>query len=503
MVGGAKEDEGVQEGEREGKEGEGGGGETGINAPGLLFIDAGSSGSKCTALPGDLSTLKGEKVDPPLAQMDVGTEEWAPDADGAKYRNLLAAKLKKEYALPEIHGGAFSTAANKNAVPVQATAGMRLIDQGANKAIWDKICNKEGTAGGDTVKFATAASKRCGTIPGTTEGYFEWVAANQARTGTICSGGASLQIATPFYAEEGVQAFKALIDDIEGKKLVDCTNITLANGKPAPVFANADTTKCLGDYIKYHEKGSDDIKGCPAELCGADFKGLGVISFLGLKGQGGFFFGGINEVSAAVEEKCKDKDFVECKETFAAELVKDKFYQRIATWFKAKNRQINEYKFGTAAANAHMAGMKSDPAELGQAVTKAGSGATLEKAVDVLCSKGKGKGKGTGTSIDEAGPLTARPAGYQTCMKAWFTANIATGLFKDSEAKTEENTKADVDWSLGASKAQTEFLEASEGVEAMAHLEHLTNKVQQSLAGDLTAGATMHYANLDNAINVV
>ena len=215
MVGGAKEDEGVQEGEREGKEGEGGGGETGINAPGLLFIDAGSSGSKCTALPGDLSTLKGEKVDPPLAQMDVGTEEWAPDADGAKYRNLLAAKLKKEYALPEIHGGAFSTAANKNAVPVQATAGMRLIDQGANKAIWDKICNKEGTAGGDTVKFATAASKRCGTIPGTTEGYFEWVAANQARTGTICSGGASLQIATPFYAEEGVQAFKALIDDIE------------------------------------------------------------------------------------------------------------------------------------------------------------------------------------------------------------------------------------------------------------------------------------------------
>merc|ERR1711865_1011571 len=106
-----------------------------------------------------------------------------------------------------------------------------------------------------------------------------------------------------------------------------------------------------------------------------------------------------------------------------------------------------------------------------------------------------------------------RPEIYQTCMKAWFTANIATGLFtKDSEDLTiEENLgKPGVDWALGASLAlgasslkATGFLEASEGVEAMAHLELLTNKVQQSLAGDLMAGATMHYANLDNAINVV
>ena len=454
--------------------------------PGYLFIDAGSSGSKCTGLNSDLTKMEGKKVEPPLAQMDISNPQ--------EYRHQLADMLKTEYAL--VTPGPF-TPANKDAVPIQATAGMRLISQQANADIWDKICGKSGGAAPNTVTFATKESAKCGTIPGTTEGYFEWVAGGQSKKGSICSGGASLQIATPLYTDTGVEAFKVLVN--KAKSVIDCAKLKLqlkpgqTQADTAPKFSKGGT--CVDDYIKFHEKGSTVIKGCPAALCGeAGFKGLAVVSFLGLQGQGGFFYGGINEVSAVMEKDCKNLDFAGCKLKYNEELAKDKFFAAVSSWFKEDNRKVTSYKFGTAAANAHYTGLDED-----EPVKKAASGHALERAVDNLCTKGKGKGEG---NANGKGPLTPRPKVWQTCMKGWFTAHVATGLFTQQEAKEDENPKADIDWALGASKAQkSAFLETSEGVETMAQLEQLTSAVQKSMAGDFMKGAMIHYANLDTMAN--
>ena len=472
----------------------------------IIVEESTRSGSKCTALDSSLARMEGTKVKPPLARMNMDDANirrpWPIDkagyihaADGSTYRNMLADQLKKEYA--KIEPGAAFTPANMAAVPIQATAGMRLISQEANAEIWTKICGKQGTSGADTITFAK--EPKCGTIPGTTEGYFEWVAGGRPKMGSICSGGASLQIATPLYNKAGVAAFETLVNS--AKTVINCTSLTLADGSRAPQFADKTTPtdgNCVDDYIKYHAKGTPVIAGCPANLCGADgFKGLAVVSFLGLRGRGGFFYGGINEVSAVMNEKCEEKNFAECSALYEEELKKDKFYQAVAAWFKESNREIQSYTFGTAAANVNNADLDGD-----KPIRNANSGKALDEAVNKLCSKNTLKGHQTSIDAKGAvskGPLSPRPKVYQTCMKAMFTARIATGLFKS--AIEDENKNAEIDWALGATKAQqSAFLQASERVETMAHLELLTNKVQQSLAGDSTAGAMLHYTNLHEAM---
>lgn len=101
----------------------------------------------------------------------------------------------------------------KTSVPIMATAGMRLLTGDEQAPIWDNIC---GVPTGESVGFmakgltetideALGATPMCGTISGTTEAYFEFVAdwqqlsqqeqnANACRV-SLTMGGASSQIA--------------------------------------------------------------------------------------------------------------------------------------------------------------------------------------------------------------------------------------------------------------------------------------------------------------------
>merc|ERR1712232_1120150 len=120
---------------------------------------------------------------------------------------------------------------------------------------------------------------------------------NRVLSGTFTIGGASAQIALPLLNENEVSAFLKVKDAIAIE--LDCTKLKLASGEQAPVFntrrEGGPRKECIDDYISFMPK--SEIVATEAIMTGvADIQGLALVSFLGLRGQGTFFAGGVDEI---------------------------------------------------------------------------------------------------------------------------------------------------------------------------------------------------------------
>ena len=72
----------------------------------------------------------------------------------------------------EVQDGACPAATNRKAIPIMATAGMRLLTKEQNDNVWTAVC---GTKHSNGYSFPSRGAN-CGTIPGTREAYYEWLA---------------------------------------------------------------------------------------------------------------------------------------------------------------------------------------------------------------------------------------------------------------------------------------------------------------------------------------
>lgn len=200
---------------------------------------------------------------------------------------------------------------NQQFLTMQATAGMRVLPKKLNDDVWGGICNIpfEG------YKF-DVYGKKCGTIPGAKEAFFEYVAAVEAShveainagkpfkahlRGTFTVGGASAQIAFPITSPETQTAFTALRTQLKGSVFKNCESVQLPLCKKFPDLCKgmdthvpwfADPEDCSKDFIDFYDAAT--ITGMlPPKVAERVLKaksgkilGLGLISFLGLDGSG-------------------------------------------------------------------------------------------------------------------------------------------------------------------------------------------------------------------------
>lgn len=197
----------------------------------IVMVDAGSSGSKVFAFSGNktataklLTQCTEAKRAEGMTNMglaslayskescnwQIGEKDLAPLAQAADYANSLLKLLRDTYTSSSGKKNV-DEVKNRGSVPVLATAGMRLLSQSANGKVWSNVCGKSGA--GFTI---APAGPQCGTIPGTTEAFYEFVSnaaygrGSRVLTGTFTIGGASAQIAIPLMKPQDVEDFEAL-----------------------------------------------------------------------------------------------------------------------------------------------------------------------------------------------------------------------------------------------------------------------------------------------------
>jgi len=217
-------------------------------------------------------------------------------------------------------------AVNGASIPIIATAGMRMQSKQDNEKVWSFICKDPGLDGESENKlpewigdFAEGGSS-CGTIGGTTEAYYEFLAnvisgKSSVQTGTFTIGGQSAQIAIPFTntaEDKKAQAnFFKLQEEVRRDVFWHCQNVRMPSKDgstdlegymhmqagssvgleiadlwgtiPIPSFlANESTNECYKDFINYIH-----VSQMPRELVRelfnkglAGVQGVGFISFL-------------------------------------------------------------------------------------------------------------------------------------------------------------------------------------------------------------------------------
>ena len=457
----------------------------------LVMVDAGSSGSKLFSYGPDASekvltncdkasvdagkTLKGlsaylyASTKACTLENKVGKSPVTPNPTTAgEYKDLLLAQLK----------GLNADADNKKKVPMMATAGMRLLSQDENKQVWGSICGESNKDGDFT--FATTDSGFCGTIPGTKEAYFEWGAmvANTGNPnfGSFTIGGASAQIAIPIFDEKTLEQFRAM--KLEVKKAFNgCGNVFLPKECEDDKRTKCKKQKKLGWFNKeFPRKGGKPDKTKPKIQgdCHKDFVnfkkreqlthivpeeklgkilGLGVISFLGLKGEGGSEYsgvaGGLNEIGnwgqingcgpdewAKQDASHNSDQFKKCKAEFEGALAKDVLWTAVTKFFKESKVSVADFSYNTPSAIPSMSGLKNVK-----------TGRSLANAVEEHCSKAL-----------EIGGFGFKNS--NNCVKALYTSMYVTSFFEDktvdSKAATmfpEKNGKAvSYDWADGLKK---------------------------------------------------
>lgn len=395
-----------------------------------MFVDAGSSGSKVFVFtPAKtsakfLTTCAKSKPLQGLSALGYSKAEceWKcgdkPLGDATKYApmllDLVASTYKKASGKTD-----FNNVVGSQAVPMLATAGMRLVNQGTNDKIWGLVCGKAGSG----LKFAPRGEK-CGTIPGTTEAYYEFLAnaahgQSKVLTGTFCIGGASAQISIPLKTDKDVAAFKQMKSKVQQE--LKCSALKLADGQQAPVFSTSK--KCIDDYIAY--KPVSAIKATQTVLntnIGAkQIKGVGLISFLGLRGKGTFVAGGVNEIETwAKDAKCDGKtgSFADCSKKLQDALAKDIMWSNVKEYFSNNALDIDHFSYNTNAAVPEKAGLKASGKEQGW---------QLKTLLSTTCKDtGFAKKIGFGNS--------------NTCMKAFYTALYVTSFFAQKKLAKQAMT---------------------------------------------------------------
>lgn len=406
----------------------------------ILIVDAGSSGSKVFAFTPDKTTAtfytecckdleRGDRgklhgvaalaYSKAECEWQVGdnAEHLEPLGGLQRYANLLLQSLATTYKAASGKIDMTDVVASQD-VPILATAGMRLVSQAANDRIWSVICGRAGSG----LAFASRG-EHCGTIPGTTEAYYEFLAnaangESRTLTGTFTVGGASSQIAIPLRTEADVAAFDKLRADIEAE--LDCTAITLADGQLAPIFSarreGGPRTVCLDDYISIRLARDINVTAAVQQnIRLSDIRGVGMISFLGLEGRGTFVAGGIGQIERWAEHAgCvgNQSSFADCNRKLREALAGDLMWNHVTAFFRRSALNIHDFSYNTYAAVPEEAGF---PGVSGQK-----QGWELEAELKQEC--------GADNSIH---------FGYEhsnTCMKALYTSLYITSFFTRSSS---------------------------------------------------------------------
>lgn len=326
---------------------------------------------------------------------------------------------------------------NKAAIPFLATGGMRLLSQEANKDIWGLLCGK--THEGLTI---APAGDLCGTIPGTTEAYYEYLAnaatgKNMVLSGTFTIGGASAQIALPLVNEQEVISFGNLKDAIALE--IDCTELRVPSGEQAPIFntnrKGGPKKECIDDYIVYMPKEQiNATKEVKADIQMSRIHGLGLISFLGLRGKGTFVAGGVNAIySWASRFDCNSnaQNYSKCRGLLSKALDEDIMFKHVKSYFTKRSVSITSFSYSTYAAIPEASGIPD--------VAGDDEAWDLLKGLSEKCNNHEGALFGYKQS--------------NSCMKALWTALYVTSFF-EAKADNIRHNASDVvyspnDWAVG------------------------------------------------------
>eukprot|EP00931_Biecheleriopsis_adriatica_P052933 TRINITY_DN30885_c0_g1_i1.p1 TRINITY_DN30885_c0_g1~~TRINITY_DN30885_c0_g1_i1.p1 ORF type:complete len:517 (+),score=108.30 TRINITY_DN30885_c0_g1_i1:183-1733(+) len=344
---------------------------------------------------------------------------------------------------------------NRARVPILATAGMRLLSQSVNEKVWGLVCNRS-TAG---FSFAHRGSM-CGTIPGTEEAYFDFLAnamsdsGSSPPSGTFTMGGASAQIAIPLMTERDAADFRSMRSAVLEE--LNCSTLRLADGSAAPVFRPqsglSPDKACIEDYLSF--KPRSEIQAPVGRS--TDIVGLGLISFLGLGGSGSFVAGGVDTMAHwAEKENCSSPsmNFFACVAKLQDALSNDMMWKHVTRFFRDKGFDIASFSYNSWAALPENVGLP-----VGHGSDQAW---TLGRLVELHCSGG--------------GALPAS-LGERGCMAAFYVSLYTTAFFsppadlggQSPNASPELRKNDKVDWSDGfAGQGLLSLLDTTAGLGAL------------------------------------
>jgi len=419
--------------------------------------------------------------DEQFAEKDISEEKafWVMRnaSDLEDFAPLVLQALKIFHEHPDHCGKSNQTDAscpppmNGNDIPILATAGMRHLTKEQDQAVWENIC---GRSISPHYRFAERGM-RCGTISGTQEALYEFVAniaighESTALSGTFSIGGKSAQLSIPLKSQEAVQAFQQAIQEVD-EFIGDCENIRLPNDEAVNILS-PDDVPCSQDFIKLMNR-SELLNQLPERIMEkgrlSELEGLGLVSFLGLfRLTGGV---GIAGGSDSIEQWAKgtrpkkgaaagetrghngtscgaskdptkmdeDYNFVECKEQFMEALQADKLFQAVKKFFHGHHVAKEDFVYSVKNAIPHYVfETKHDGSELALKTNR-----IANKLSHMEHSENYSEHVATGHEMQiELEKICGRdfknmPFGWRkekTCMKALFGSLYITEFFTEGE----------------------------------------------------------------------
>jgi hypothetical protein len=200
-------------------------------------------------------------------------------------------------------------------------------------------------------------------------------------TGTFTVGGASAQIAVPLLSDAMVVAWNKMIVKIE-TKFGDCSKIMLPGGaEPIPIFSDVKKVSCARDFIDIKMRDEIEASLLPEIHAQAglkendNFKGLGLVSFLGLDGLGGNIesgvAGGAEKITTWAEHaQCNPEEasgttakYETCKNKLKVALNTDTLFVAVKQFFHHHDLKVEHFNFNTPGATPSQAFNKANGAK--------------------------------------------------------------------------------------------------------------------------------------------
>jgi hypothetical protein len=242
--------------------------------------------------------------------------------------------------------------------------------------------------------------------------------------------------------------------------------------------------ECIDDYITFRPKddivASDDVEQNNIQT--AQIQGVGLISFLGLKGSGTVVAGGVNEIHHwAEKEHCASNEtsFSTCAAKLKAALDRDVLFSEVREYFRSNALDVRNFSYNTYAAFPEAMGIRP--------VDGKDEAWDLEKALTTKCSKNNGVRFGY--------------KGQNTCMKALFTSLYVTSFFERPGSGAREKGLHSANWltyepsAAGWSKGFVEEAAAME-TDRRLSVKELANSllsIPWSRSGSFLDGARIHH----------
>lgn len=399
----------------------------------VVFIDAGSSGSKVYSYsPEGRAKLETHcsadhqsagNVHQGVASLAYAKEECAWLINWPDHEVFTPLHERTDYssALLNLLADVYMSASgkshvedviNRDAVPMLATGGMRLLSRAQNDRVWHDICGRTGAG------FTIAPhGDKCGTIAGTTEAFYEFLAVTGVAgnvSGTFSIGGMSAQISIPLKSSDDVMAFQQLKESIAGE--LECSALTLADGSQIPSFAGTGAAHgCIDDFVLFKPRSE-----IPALSSESEIEGVGLISFLGMQGKGSLVAGGLNAIKLwSQKEGCDGNGttFSTCVSRLQDALSQDILWKHVTEYFHTNVLDIHSFSYSTPAAIPEL--LLDSPAVSGQ-----DQALDLQHELQRMCSSNNGARFGHKESI--------------TCMMGWFSSLFVTSFFHTGSHSIQE-----------------------------------------------------------------